>query len=39
MYYDTDTQYANFPGNPFSQTTKQQLNGYIILNINKNYVT
>jgi len=22
IYYDTDTQYANFPGNPLRQATK-----------------
>ena len=26
IYYDTDTQYANFRGNPLRQATKRHLN-------------
>ena len=26
IYFDTDTQYANFPGNPLCQATKRRLN-------------
>ena len=34
-YFDTDTQYANFRGNPLSQATKRHLNRQTVKNDEK----
>ena len=39
IYYDIDTQSANFPGNPFRQATKRPLNNRTVVKNNENEMT